>query len=186
MAEPVDLQLAKQHCKAETDEQDALVQTYLVTARILAEAYSGLTLVANDAMVEVFDAFTPSLQLRSWPVREIVEIAYVDANGDTQLVDDGGWRLAQGNRPARLSAAVGSRWPTTEDCSEAVSVTFKAGYATPEDVPESAKSAILLATRHLFDHRSQVIVDTAVAIAELPMSFRDLLSATPGARLQQA
>ncbi len=65
------------------------------------------------------------------------------------------WRSLSPNRRGSLALlpAPGTRWPTTDPDPAAWRIRFRAGYATPAEVPPPIQAAILLIAADLFDNR---------------------------------
>jgi hypothetical protein len=84
------------------------------------------------------------------PVREVVEFTYQDANGTTTDMFNGSqdpndWSFVQdvNSQPARLMPLFGQMWPVARVIANAVSTTYKVGYATPIQVTTTAGVATL-------------------------------------------
>ena len=54
-----------------------------------------------------------------------------------------------------------------------MTVKYQAGYGGPEDVDASVKSAVLLWTAQLFEHREPVVINEIAR--RVPFGVRDLL-----------
>jgi hypothetical protein len=65
----------------------------------------------------------------------------------------------------RLSAAVNATWPYANGSPGGLRITFTAGYATAEDIPQMLMSALKLAMTAFFENRSNP--DLAGAIRQL-------------------
>lgn len=65
------------------------------------------------------------------------------------------WRSLSPNRRGSLALlrSPGTRWPTTDPDPAAWRIRFRAGYATPAEVPPPIQAAILLIAADLFDNR---------------------------------
>lgn len=150
MAEPVELDEAKAQLRIEHDDEDGQILGLISAGREWVENYTGLILAPRE-VTETFDALCSYQQLDAWPIDTdgTVTITYLDAAGTEQSL--AGSRLMASRRPARISAAIGSSWPATYKAGEAISVTFTAGYPTPDDVPWALKQAILLHIQAMYD-----------------------------------
>lgn len=146
---PVTLAEARQHCKADTAD-DTMLQLYLdaaVSHLDGAEGTLGRCLVTQtwdytlDAFPAVIDVPLPTLQ-------SVTSITYVDANGATQVLSSGLYRVS-GQRITPGDAG----WPSTDDVTGAVTVRFVAGYGVAAAVPAAIKNAILLYVGDSFANR---------------------------------
>lgn len=175
MSEPVDLELVKLQLRVDGAADDDLIASYIVAARTFLEGQTGLVLVSDDARVETFDRFTPSLRLAAWPVREMVSIQYVDQSGDDQDLATDAYRFTMTKRPARISPAARTCWPLTLCGPDAIVVTLKAGFAAPDDVPDDLKVAMLMLIRHWYDNPSAVAAGERAAAIEVPLGVTQII-----------
>jgi len=177
MAEPVTLDEAKAQLRIIDDtSQDTLIEGYILSAREYVEEEAGEILVART-VVDAFDQFTTPLRLRSWPVAANAEVELSYIGGDGAAVDVTGARLAATSRPARLSPGAGSAWPAVTPGADVVTVTYPAGYAFPEDVPQRLKQAILLMVGHFYVNREAAAAGSAVQ--EVPLGVATLIRKEP-------
>lgn len=89
--------------------------------------------------------FCGSIWLPYEPVTEIVSVHYRDSAGVQQTLDPAHYRLAGGNR---CQFGTGFTLPGTERSSDAVTITYKAGYAV-NAVPANAKQAVIIGVQQL-------------------------------------
>lgn len=89
--------------------------------------------------------FRRSIRLPYLPVTDIVSVKYRDEDDAEQTVDPANYRLAANTAVFAPTFAL----PKTQCSSEdAVTIQYEAGYAT-DDVPASAKRAVILGVQHL-------------------------------------
>lgn len=169
MTEPVSVATAKLNSRIDGDEEDALIASWIVTGRRWVENYTGHILVQRD-VTERFDDFR-RMRLRAWPIAPDADVllTYTDTAGVSQIFAD--YRLDVGERPALLQPAFGVSWPFGSGGSRSVSATFRAGYATPEDVPAEMIAAILVIVDGLWKHRT-LTDDHERAAASLCRSYQ--------------
>lgn len=174
MPEPIDLATAKQHLRVLHGQEDALITALIVAAREWVENFTGQVLVQRE-VTQRFDGFT-GLALNAWPIADdaVAVISYVGSDGGLLAVDDA--RMVLGNVSAQIAPAIGSNWPTSYG---PVTVTVEAGYATPEDVPQSLKQAMLLLIGHWYNNREAVSErstnEVPFAVEALCMPYRTRL-----------
>ena len=70
------------------------------------------------------------------PVTAIDSVSYFDAGNVQQTLDTGAYDLFADARGAYVTRRSGQSWPATFRRTDAVSVTFTAGYGAAADVPE--------------------------------------------------
>jgi uncharacterized phiE125 gp8 family phage protein len=91
------------------------------------------------------------------PLLEAVSIAYVDGDGNTQTLtgSPAEFQVCSSGEMvmAELVPLPGSSWPATKTQRDAVTVTFRAGYATAAAVPYLIQAGIALATGELYKNR---------------------------------
>jgi uncharacterized phiE125 gp8 family phage protein len=173
--EPVTLEQAKAHLGVTSTIDDGLISGLVMAAREYAESYTGLILTARE-VVETVDRFGAWVNLYAWPVREVISVAYLDSAGTEQTLDDVLMHVPLARRPVRITSAVGAVWPNAAALPGAVTITVQAGYATPSDVPQSIKQAMLLMVRHWYDNPSAVAAGgSGVGAVEVPLGARALL-----------
>jgi uncharacterized phiE125 gp8 family phage protein len=148
--EPVTLAQAKLNARVESTREDDLIAGWIITGRRWVENYTGHVLVARD-VEEQFTGFD-RLQLRAWPIAAdaVPFVTYADAAGEAINVSTVSLNLSR--RPARIMPWIGARWPSVAS-STVVSVTVRAGYASPAEVPAEFVSAILLIVKGMYDDR---------------------------------
>lgn len=143
MALPVALEEAKRQLKVEDDETDQHdeIEDFIRDAAAWVEDYTGHILEARD-VTEHFSGFRP-VSLRAWPIapNAVPAVKYVGPDGQDVTVDS--VRLQVDTRPARIGPSVGSFWPFI-DSRQLFSVTVRAGYEHPDDVPRRLRRAMLV------------------------------------------
>lgn len=116
------------------------------------------------------DRFPPgAFQLPARPLCEVVSVSYVDANGDTQTLDEDDYQLTQPRGPlagfAWIAPARDTVWPETQTgLLEAVTIRFRAGYedtSSPAvaNVPRSLVQGVLLLVGEMYKLRSESVHD---------------------------
>lgn len=148
----VELALIKQHCRIDSDDEDALLEQYTAAAEIEVERLSGQLLTRREVS-HTFSEFSDWLPLYWGPQPADVTIDYFDANSDPQTISDA--RIVRG----RLYPS--DEWPDT-DSSEIV-VTYTAGWASP---PADLVEAVLVLVAGKNDQREGAY-DAALRAAEI-------------------
>jgi uncharacterized phiE125 gp8 family phage protein len=152
---PVTLTEAKAQCRIDNSEEDVYVTSLIAAA---TDYFDGPNGVLNRALMTQtwqlsYDAFPcGGLQIPLGPVQSITSVEYVDpvtqlyvtwaaSNYETDLVSPDAWVIPKDS------------WPTTLETSNAIRVTFVAGFTT---VPPSIKAAILMLIAHWYENRETV------------------------------
>lgn len=185
--EPVTLAEARSQCRLVASgsppehPDDAFLERVIQASRENAESITQRTFIETEFEWS-FDSFPDNddeLVLPRDPVLSVESIEYTDENGDSQTLT--GFTTQFTESKSIIVPAFNSEWPDARGHLGDVKVTFKAGYQPTADsppdyvanVPNSIKSAILLMTSHLYEHRSAVV--TGVAVNEVKLAYKSLL-----------
>lgn len=160
---PISLARAKAHLRVDWDDEDALIAAYLRASVGAIESRTDRAL-SPQAFTEWAARFPcgygEKLTLARDPIREIVSVTYVDADGAEQELDPADYRSIEGE-PWSLIAPVAGSFPSTEERPDAVRVRYMAGYDAG-DCPAELQSAVLLMLGHLYANREGVAVGANV------------------------
>lgn len=164
----VDLTLAKQHLRVDSDDEDLLITAYLSAAKAWVENHTGLMLTRGEVSQTV-QSFGGYIGLTYGPAPADVSITYTDDDGATQTITD--MSLA-GSRLYRPAAG----WPSVQPNTDIV-VTYAAGFT---ETPADLDAAVLLLTGHWYAHREAVNVgnitsELALAVEALCRPYRAVL-----------
>lgn len=174
--EPVTLAQAKVQCRVDEDitTEDDLLETLIAAARTQAEQELSRALI-TQTWERVIDAFPEcEIELGMPTALAITSVTYIDAAGDSQVMDAADYSLDAETGRGFLLPAEGTVWPNTLDTANAVRVRFTAGYgAAASAVPASIKSWILLRVGTLYQHRSEIAA--GISVTALPGGFADRL-----------
>jgi uncharacterized phiE125 gp8 family phage protein len=147
-AEPVTLAQAKVQLRIDHDDENALIESWIRSARELAEAHTGKRFVTQQVRMtlKAFPCHPDDvIRLPVGPVTAITGFTYTDEAGATQaLAENSGYQAWLDHNPPLLAPPAYESWPTTKGGAlKAVTVEFTAGTAVA-DVPGSVATAILL------------------------------------------
>jgi len=150
---PVSLSEAKAHLRVDHDDQDDLITAQIKAATAYLDGYAGILgrALITQTWRQDFAGFAGRLPLPVSPVIAVVGVSYFDADNVQQTLDPGFYDLFAEARGAHVTLRPGQSWPATFRRTDAVSVTFTAGYGVAADVPEPIRQAILLIVQRLFD-----------------------------------
>jgi len=165
----VSLARAKEHLRADDAADDALIADMIAAATRRVERETGLALITSQWRL-LADNLPADCTLRIplFPVRSIDEVA-VRTDGGWQVVPATDWQADLASRPARLRAT--APWPAPDGELNAVRITFTAGFgATPDDVPEELRMAVLILAAHFYERREGGEIGQG-----MPPEARDLL-----------
>lgn len=144
---PVPLAEVKAQLRIAVDGEDALLVAMLRSAADLCEAFTGRALVER-AVAETLAASTGWIRLGSAPVRAILGVEALDADGAASALASDSYALdidSAGDGWVRLTARI--------ECKR-IRVSYRAGMAAdPNGLPEALRHGIVRLAAHLYSHR---------------------------------
>ena len=150
--EPVSLALAKQWCTVEHDEDNALIEMLIGSARETCEAHLGRTIMLSTWELKV-DGLPPAIALPYPRVLQVAALDFVAPSGELQTLDPQDYQLDEASEPAYLVPAYGCAWPEARCEPNAVRVRYRAGWENPDQVPKRVKTWILEHVAHFHRNR---------------------------------
>lgn len=172
--EPLTLAEAKAHLRVETEDDDALIGGLIVAARQFAETFTNRAFIEQTIAFSM-DGFPYIINLPRPNLISVTSISYVDTDGNTQIIDPADYRVDAVTEPARITPAYGKEWPSARCVSNAVTITYKAGFgADASAVPVLIGRAMLMMVDYLYENRGDAIV--GVSAQEMPVTSRTLLN----------
>jgi uncharacterized phiE125 gp8 family phage protein len=123
------------------------------------------------SLTHVLDCWPAVIYLPKSPVQSVTSITYVDENGATQTLASDQYRTDLVSEPARITPAYDVTWPTIRNVTNAVTVTYVAGYGAAADIPAGIKNWMLVRIKHYWDNRGPVV--TGNSVEEFPRSYVD-------------
>lgn len=156
--EPVSISDIRTHIRIDHTEEDSILLGYLLAARSQLERDTRRALISQTWVLRM-DRFPEwDVYLSPCPVASVSSITYVDVDGATQTLSSSLYRVDATSEPARIEPAWGETWPSTRSVSNAVTITFTAGYGAETSVPQLAKQAIRMLVAHWYMNREAVDV----------------------------
>lgn len=156
-AEPISLAEAKAHLRVDANDEDVLISSLVVAARLLAERTLGLALV-TQGWSYFLDAWPQRgcISLPLSPVQAVSAVTVHDADGGSTVLDVNGYAVDVLSVPARL-VLTAATLPVVTRAFNAFEVAFTAGYGNAaSDVPQPIRQALLLLVAHWFERREPV------------------------------
>lgn len=152
---PVHLDDVKQHLRVDGDDEDSLIETYLLAAVTHLDGASGWLgrAIVAQTWAQQFDTFERSVRLDLAPISEIVSVTYLDADGVEQTVDDTDYMLVNAGSSPELRFLDDYSFPVTRDQRPVLTVTFIGGYGDDTAAPQPIKVAILLMVGDMYANR---------------------------------
>lgn len=173
--EPVALSEAKTHLRVDSDAEDTLIASLIVTSRLHVEAALGLALITQSWSF-FLDAWPPGreLALPLRPIQSIAAMRLYAADESVQTVPSDRYLLDGASSPARLVRKSNLAWPQPTRAANGIEIALVAGYGdAAADVPAPIRQAILLLIAHWYEHREPV--EIGPASVPVPPMVSDLL-----------
>jgi uncharacterized phiE125 gp8 family phage protein len=192
-SEPIDIDLARQHCRIDADYDDTLLAMYVTSARIWAEAWLNRALFTTKLQYNVTWAPPPTatplvpqslivfplnwpplvkrpIELPRAPAQSVEQILW-GALDDMHVASTDDYQLNLGVEPGYV-AVKPQLLPQIPQQSMVISYT--AGYhdSDPAAVPAPIRHAILLLTAWLYEQRGDVTADMPPAATLLMGPYR--------------
>lgn len=162
--EPVTLDEAKRQCYIPMSDSDtdmeALLESIITGVRRYGEARTWRQLVDAD-IVWKLDGFPEDdvIEVPRPPLRSVTSVEYIDTGGDTQTLAASKYNVDTDSEPGRIEII--DSWPTTKDRTNAVTITYAAGYgddSSESTVPEDMKIAMKMHIKFLYDNRDSYVL----------------------------
>lgn len=185
--EPVTVEQAKDQCRIDHANEDALLEDILIpAAREAAEAFTRRAIMKQtwDWKLDRFPCEHP-WELPKAPLLSVTSISYVDGDGTTQTWSSTEYAVnaPAGPRamPGTVALAYGYGYPVHRSQPNAVTVRYVAGYSSSATaataraaVPAAIRQAILMTVAESYARRENTVVGTI--IAEVPQGAKALLA----------
>jgi uncharacterized phiE125 gp8 family phage protein len=153
--EPVTIAEAKAHCRVDGAQDDALLTSLIVAARLVAEIQLSRALLTQTLRLLCDDVPEGDiLELPRAPLQSITHVkTYDDADVATTYAA-ANYFADTANQPGRLVLRQGSGWPQPGRHANGFEVQYVAGYgSSASDVPMPIRQGILAHVAHLYRHR---------------------------------
>lgn len=171
--EPVTVSEAKTHARIDTESEDVLIASLILTSRLHIEAALGIALITQSWTASL-DQWPRKgiVDLPLQPVQSISAVRLLGNGEDVSVIDSNSYRLDKAATPARLIPVHG-QWPPPARPKAGIEIAFTAGFGdTAADVPQTIRHALLCLVAHWYEHRDPFQMgprDTAIpkAVGEL-------------------
>lgn len=173
-AEPVTLQEAKDHLRVAINEDDALIEAFIIAARRWCEQYQHRTFVSTQYRYKLDAWPCADMRLPTMPLRSIEAFTYRTVDGDVETVSAETYTIdadAMSDHVLLLTS-----WPSAQLWPRrAITIDFTAGYPSAASVPEEIKAAIKLMVGDLYENREDTLIAQGVNIKSVPNGVKALL-----------
>lgn len=151
--------VARLHLNVSSDDDNALIDHYIEAATSHLDGYAGTlgrALITQTWRIDARNWGCPFIRLPLSPVQSVT-VAYFDGSNVEQTLAADQYELLTDFAGPRIGRTSVGTWPTVYSRSDAVRVTFVAGYgAAPADVPASIRQSVLMMVAHWYANREAV------------------------------
>ena len=162
--EPVSLNEAKDHLRVSVDEDDALIQRLIRTARRHTERTLSFRALITQTLVGGLPNWPHDgvIRLPYPPLQSVTSIAYVDTAGNSANVDSAVYGVD--TKLDLIYLNYNQTWPTVSlRPYDPITITWVAGQGdSGSDVDDEYKATILLLVGHLYENREAVVLGQGV------------------------
>ncbi len=157
-AEPITLSEAKSHLRVDTGFDDALITGFIKTAREWCEDYIDRAFVAQQLLMRL-DGFPDEIELPRPPMvvsgtATAVSVTYTTGDSlATATLSTASYRVDRDATPGVIRNIYNGSWPSHLLDQNSVAVTWWAGYVSVAEVPQRAKTAMLMCIHELYEKR---------------------------------
>lgn len=173
-AEPVDVDVMKEHSRIDIGEDDALLSGYIAAAREEVEAELKRALITQtwDLWLDGWPSFP--LELPLGKLQSVTSITYYDEADASAVYSSSNYQVSAGD-PGRIALKTSATLPsTTLRPLDSVVIRFVCGYGSnAANVPDSIRAAIQLRAGLLYENREELTV--GVVMVPLGDTMRRLL-----------
>ena len=145
----------KIHLRIDEDVEDSLIADQLEAAEREVESELAIGLLEQTLVLRLRRFPVKRIRLPRPPLTSVTSITYTDNDSVSQTWAASKYTVNTFETPGEIEPAHGESWPTTRNVPNAVVVTYVAGYAKPEDVPQGIRHMILMATGDKYWHRER-------------------------------
>ena len=166
----------RDHLRLDGTDQDTYLETLLNTAIEKVEEDTGRALITQTWKLHLPRFWSGSLELPRSPLQSVTSITYIDTDGNSQTLATSEYDVITEAQVGRIETAYGKTLPSTRSTSQAVTITFVAGWgAAGANVIAKARHAVKLLAAHYFAHSEPVTVH-GPAPASVPETYRALIA----------
>jgi uncharacterized phiE125 gp8 family phage protein len=164
---PVTIEELKRQLRLETEpgEWDVMLDMYISATVNTFEQLTGRSLMLRTMALKG-KPDSNDVALKGWPVVAVASVTYYDAQNVAQTLAVADYELDTTVIPALLKIKT---MPVMYDRSDAMTITYSAGYASAKDVPADIRAAILVGAASKYEQP----VDS---IQSLPSVFYNIVN----------
>lgn len=167
---PLSLEQVKRHLRVSYDDEDTLIDGLIAAATRHVETYLARQLCT--ATLKWSGCEFPC-ELPRPPLQTIIAVEYIDTEGTLTSLSSSYYLVDALSEPATFRETFGYTFPNVyPNRSDAVRITYTAGYGAASDVPATIKQAMLLLIGNWWENREAT---SEREMKQVPMAVESLL-----------
>lgn len=173
--EPITLDMAKRHARITHDDEDQLIQSYIVAGRQAAEEYLGRGLLTQTWKLTL-EEFAEAIWLpMAAPLQSVTSVKYYDIAGVLQTLSPAVYLVDLVSRPGKIMRGVQQAWPGLQGgrLGGRVEIAYVVGWTAKDLIPERIKQGIRSYVGYLDSDREGLDVDANRALAAAQACWSD-------------
>lgn len=142
--EPFTVEEAKAQIRSVQAQEDALVTSYIKSARAAAEAHLGRVLLTQTWTLAISDFVTVIPLPFAAPLQSVTSVKYYDEAGVQQTLSSTAYTVDTRSRPGRIALASGQSWPAVQSLRRVnrIEIVYVAGWTSRDLIPEDIKQGM--------------------------------------------
>lgn len=177
-SDPLSVFELKAQSRIYLDDEDALLIGYIQAATGHVQRITGRQLVSATYLAG-FDRVPCEgwIELPKAPLRSIVSVKYIDADGQEQTWAPADYEAAE--QPGffgRVRPKYDKSWPSIRCEWDALRIEFSVGYGLADDVPPELRLAIAQLAAHWAENREPVVVGGGGVAHTVPDMWDELIA----------
>lgn len=170
--EPVTLAEAKDFCRIDHSDEDAVVETLITAARQTLERMLGRA-IPQQTITAYYSCFWDTFELpRAAPLVSVTSLKYLDVDGVEQTASSSLYDVYTVPEPGEVRLAYDATWPTHRVTTDPVYIAYVCGWAGAGDIPATIKQGILLLVGHWYENREST---TGFPVQETPQTLETVI-----------
>ena len=164
----------RHHLRIDAREDDQLLLRLELSALAHIEDKIGAVLMSRTVTMSI-DSFPiyENIQLPVQPATAVSSIVYRDENGNDQTLDDSQYHLNITGNFGEIAPAPGAQWPAVFEDKKSITIKYRAGYESPNEVPEPIRLAVMLLVGHWYEHRE---ASSSSNLRDIPIGVDSLIA----------
>ena len=155
IVEPITVEEVKDFARIDGNDEDAMIETFVVTARHAAELYTGRAFISQSVRLVLDEWNLRALDLPMPPLISVTNVQTVDEDDSTTDFDSAKYYVVTESIPGKVVIKNDYALPSNDvRTSGGYRVNYIAGYGTtPSSVPRAIRTALLLWVTEIYEKR---------------------------------